>query len=43
MHKPEQDMCECVTDYATGKGAKRGKLATDIKEQIHNELNSTFS
>lgn len=31
MHKPEQDMCECVTDYATGKGAKRDELATRYK------------
>lgn len=28
MHKPEQGMHECVTDYTTGKGAKCGNLAT---------------
>ena len=31
MHKPEQDMHECVTDYTTGKGAKCGNLAARRK------------
>lgn len=31
MHKSEQDIHECVTDYATGKGAKHGNLATRYK------------
>lgn len=43
MHKPEQGMHECVTDYTTGKGAKCGNLATRYERADSQQTESLFS
>lgn len=43
MYKPEQDMRERITDYATGKEAESGHLAASYKTADLQQTESIFS